>query len=55
LNFFIKNRSKEGGEEEKRPGGMGYFLRSIGAKEIIYYLKSYPKTKDLMKKTFKVQ
>jgi sulfite reductase beta subunit-like hemoprotein len=55
FEFFIKNRSKEGGEEEIRPGGMGYFLRRIGAKEIIYYLKSNPKTKDLMKKTFKVQ
>jgi sulfite reductase beta subunit-like hemoprotein len=54
FEFFIKNSLKEG-EEEKRPGGMGYFLRRIGAKEIIYYLKSNPKTKDLMKKTFKVQ
>jgi sulfite reductase beta subunit-like hemoprotein len=53
FEFFVKNRSKEG--EEKRPGGMGYFLRRIRAKEIIYYLKSNPKTKDLMKKTFKVQ
>ncbi|MFL6506526.1 MAG: hypothetical protein ACJ704_01115 [Nitrososphaeraceae archaeon] len=55
FEFFIKNRSKEGEEEEIRPGGMGYFLRRIGAKEIIYYLKSNPNTKDLMKKTFKVQ
>src|SRR5919197_732328 len=52
FEFFIKNRAKEGVGEEIRPGGMGYFLRRIGAKEIIYYLKSYPKTKDLMKKTF---
>jgi hypothetical protein len=55
FEFFIKNSLKEGEEEEKRPGGMGYFLRKMGAKEIIYYLKSNIKTKDLMKKTFKVQ
>jgi hypothetical protein len=52
FEFFIKNKLEEG---EKRPGGMGYFLRRIGAKEMIYYSKSNPKTKDLMKKTFKVQ
>jgi hypothetical protein len=33
---------------------MGYFLRRIGAKEIISYLKSNRKTKDLMEKTFKL-
>jgi len=38
-----------------RTGGMGYFLRRAGANEIIYYLKSNPKTEDLMKKTFKGQ
>ena len=53
FEFYIKNRSKEG--EEMRAGGMGYFFRRIGAKEIIRYLKLTPKTKDLMKKTFKVQ
>lgn len=53
FEFYIKNRSKEG--EEMRSGGMGYFLRRIGEKEIISYLKSTPKTKDLMKKTFKIQ
>jgi sulfite reductase (NADPH) hemoprotein beta-component len=41
-------------EEENRPGGMGYFLRRVGPKEIISYLKSNPKTADLMKKTFKL-
>ena len=51
FEFCIRNRSKE---EEHRPGGMGYFLRRIGTKEIISYLKSNPKTADLMKKTFKV-
>jgi len=53
FEFFIKNRSKER-EEEMRSGGMGYFLRRIGEKEIIHCLKSNPKTKDLMKKTVKV-
>jgi sulfite reductase beta subunit-like hemoprotein len=51
FEFCIRNRSNE---EEHRPGGMGYFLRRVGAKEIISYLKSNPKTGDLMKKTFKV-
>ena len=50
FEFYIRNRSKE----EERPGGMGYFLRRAGAKEIISYLKSNPKTADLMKKTFKL-
>jgi sulfite reductase beta subunit-like hemoprotein len=44
------NDSDSNGEGE---GGMGYFLRRVGAKEIISYLKSSPKTADLMKKTFK--
>jgi hypothetical protein len=33
---------------------MGYFLRRVGPKEIISYLKSNQRTKDMMKKTFKV-
>jgi len=51
FEFCIRNKSNE---EEQRPGGMGYCLRRIGAKEIISHLKSNPKTEDLMKKTFKV-
>ena len=50
FEFYIRNRSKE----EERPGEMGYFLKRAGAKEIISYLKSNPKTADLMKKTFKL-
>ena len=49
FEYYVRNRS----EEEDRPGGMGYFLRRVGPKEIISYLKSNPKTADLMKKTFK--
>jgi sulfite reductase beta subunit-like hemoprotein len=51
FEFCIRNRSNE---EEHRPGGMGYLLRRVGTKEIISYLKSNPKTRDLMKKSFKV-
>ena len=49
FEYYVTNRS----EEEARLGGMGYFLRRVGAKEIISYLKSNPKTADLMKKTFR--
>jgi sulfite reductase (NADPH) hemoprotein beta-component len=49
FEYYVTNRS----QEEARPGGMGYFFRRVGAKEIISYLKSNPKTADLMKKTFK--
>lgn len=49
FEYYIANRS----QEEARPGGMGYFFRRVGAKEIIAYLESNPKTVDLMKKTFK--
>jgi len=49
FEYYVTNRS----QEEARPGGMGYFLRRVGAKEIISCLKSNPKTADLMKKTFK--
>src|SRR5918996_1070839 len=51
FEFYIKNRSKK----EERPGGMGYFLRRVETKEIISYLKSNPKTAELMKKTFRGQ
>ncbi len=51
FEYYVTNRS----QEEARTGGMGYFLRRAGANEIIYYLKSNPKTEDLMKKTFKGQ
>lgn len=49
FEYYVTNRS----QEEARPGGMGYFLLRAGAKAIISYLKSNPKTADLMKKTFK--
>jgi len=50
FEYYIRNRSAE----EDRPGGMGYYLRRVGSKEIISYLKSNPRTADLMKKTFKL-
>jgi sulfite reductase beta subunit-like hemoprotein len=50
FEYYIRNRS----EEEDRPGGMGYYLRRVDPKEIISYLKSNPRTADLMKKTFKL-
>jgi len=50
FEYYVRNRS----EKEDRSGGMGYFLRRVGAKDIISYLKSNPKTTDLMKKTFKL-
>jgi hypothetical protein len=34
---------------ECREGGMGYFFRRMGPKTIIEWLKSNPKTADLMK------
>lgn len=49
FEYYIANRS----QEEARSGGTGYFFMRVGAKEIIAYLKSNPKTVDLMKKTFK--
>jgi sulfite reductase (NADPH) hemoprotein beta-component len=49
FEYYIRNRT-----EEDRPGGMGYYLRRVGSKEIISYLKSNPRTADLMKKTFKL-
>jgi sulfite reductase (NADPH) hemoprotein beta-component len=49
FDYYVRNRS----EDENRPGGMGYFLRRVGPKDIISYLKSNPKTSNLMKKTFK--
>jgi hypothetical protein len=49
FEYYIKNRS-----EEDRPGGMGYYLRRVGPKEIISYLKSNARTADLMKRTFRV-
>lgn len=50
FEYYVRNRS----EEEDRPGGMGYFLKRVGPKDIISHLKSNPKTADLMKTTFKV-
>lgn len=50
FEYYVGNRS----EDENRQGGMGYFLRRVGLKEIISYLKSNQRTKDMMKKTFKL-
>lgn len=49
FEYYVNNRN----EEEAKPGGMGYFFRRVGSKQIIEYLKSNAKTAELMKKTFK--
>ncbi|MFP3205776.1 MAG: hypothetical protein RXS23_10430 [Metallosphaera yellowstonensis] len=41
--------------ELRRPGGMGPFLRSLGNKRIIEYLKADPRTRDLMRSTIKAE
>jgi sulfite reductase (NADPH) hemoprotein beta-component len=55
FEYYIGNRISEDEieEDEHKAGGMGYCLRRVGAKEIISYLKSNPKTAALMKRTFK--
>ena len=40
-------------EEDVKKGGMGYFFRRVGSKNIIDHLKKHPKTEMLMKKTIK--
>ncbi|MEM3084367.1 MAG: hypothetical protein QXP61_04675, partial [Nitrososphaerales archaeon] len=45
FEYYVRNRSRE----DDKPGGMGYFLRRVGAKAIIAYLKSDPQTSALMK------
>jgi hypothetical protein len=47
FEFYINNRSKI--------RETWYFLRRVETKEIISYLKSNPKTAELMKKTFRGQ
>ena len=49
LEFYVANKLPE----EDRPGGMGYFLRRVGTKKVIKYLKSNQKTAPLMAKTTK--
>jgi hypothetical protein len=51
FEYYIKNRSTI--NEECEPGKMGYFMRRVGPKQIISYLKSNPKTAELMKNTFR--
>src|SRR5918992_1616205 len=47
FEYYIKNCSTI--DEECEPGKMGYFMKRVGPKEIISYLKSNPKTAELMK------
>lgn len=46
FEFYVTNRQSQGREAE--PGGMGYFLRRVGARGIIEALKKNPKTSALM-------
>ncbi len=48
---FYTTSKKEGREAE--PGGMGYFLRRVGAKAVIDYLKKNPKTAAVMARSTK--
>jgi hypothetical protein len=48
FEFYTTNMSSLSSYEH-RQGGMGYFFRRIGPKKIIQWLKSNPKTADLMK------
>lgn len=48
FEFYTTNMSSLS-SYECRQGGMGYFFRRIGPKMIIQWLKSNPKTTDLMK------
>jgi len=50
FEFYVANR-QEGRESE--PGGMGYFIRRVGSKAIIEYLKKNPKTAHLMARAIK--
>ncbi|HZD36233.1 MAG TPA: hypothetical protein VE130_13610 [Nitrososphaeraceae archaeon] len=47
FEFYTTNMSSSSTYEDKQ-GGMGYFFRRIGPKTIIEWLKSNPKTADLM-------
>ncbi|MDG6905392.1 MAG: hypothetical protein JRN20_06390, partial [Nitrososphaerota archaeon] len=51
FEFYVSERLPEGTEAE--PGGMGYFIRRVGAKAIIEYLKKNPKTTSLMTRAVK--
>jgi sulfite reductase (NADPH) hemoprotein beta-component len=51
FEYYIKNCSTI--NKECEPGKMGYFMRRVGPKQIISYLKSNPKTAELMKKGFR--
>ena len=48
FEFYTTNMSSLSSYERKE-GGMGYFFRRIGPKTVIEWLKSNPKTADLMK------
>ncbi|MGA2666065.1 MAG: nitrite/sulfite reductase [Nitrososphaerales archaeon] len=49
FEFFVSDALPE----EKRAGGMGYFLQRVGAKKIIETLKQNPQTSKLMARTVK--
>lgn len=51
FEFYTSNRLPQGRESE--PGGMGYFIRRVGAKAVIEYLKKNPKTAQLMTRAIK--
>ena len=49
FEFYVSNRTTE----EAQSGGMGYFIRRVGASAVIEYLKTNPKTANLMARTAK--
>ncbi|MGH2638139.1 MAG: hypothetical protein ACRDF4_02470, partial [Rhabdochlamydiaceae bacterium] len=51
FEFYVSDRLPGGKEAE--PGGMGYFIRRIGAKSVIEHLKKNPKTAALMIRSMK--
>ena len=51
FEYYIKNCFTI--NKECEPGKMGYFMGRVGPKQIISYLKSNPKTAELMKKGFR--
>jgi sulfite reductase beta subunit-like hemoprotein len=51
FEFYISNRLQDG--IESQPGGMGYFVRRVGAKGVIEYLKKNSKTAPLMTRSIK--
>ncbi|MHB8565562.1 MAG: nitrite/sulfite reductase [Nitrososphaerales archaeon] len=50
FEFYISNRQSG---RESEAGGMGYFIRRVGSRAVIEYLKKNPKTAHLMTRTVK--